>query len=188
MVEDIITALSRFKSFAVIARNSSFAYKGKAVDVRHVAGELGVRYVLEGSVRRAGTRLRISTRLVDAKNGTELWSQSFDGGLDDVFDFQDKITESVVVLVAPQILKAELENSRRERPGSIAAYDLYLRALPRHFMASDLDNAEAYGLVTRALELEPSNALLLALAADSTQPARGHGVASHRAGRQGKVH
>ena len=129
VVEDIITALSRFTSFAVIARNSSFVYKGRGVDVRQVANELGVRYVLEGSVRRAGDRLRITAQLVDGVTGAHLWARNFDGALEDMFDFQDRITESVATLVEPRIQAAEIERSRRERPGSMATYDIYLRAL-----------------------------------------------------------
>ena len=131
MVEDIITALSRFRSFAVIARNSSFVYKGRAVDVRQVAKDLGVRYVLEGSVRRAGQRLRITAQLVEGRTGAHLWADRFDGAVEDVFDVQDRITESVATIVEPQILQAEIERSRRETPGSVAAYDLYLQALPK---------------------------------------------------------
>ena len=127
VVEDIITALSRFKSFAVIARNSRFVYKGRAVDVRQVAKELGVRYVLEGSVRRAGDRLRITAQLVDGVTGAHLWADKFDGAVEDVFDFQDRITESVATVVEPHIQTAEIERSRRERPRSIAAYDIYLQ-------------------------------------------------------------
>ena len=103
VVEDIITALSRFKSFAVIARNSSFVYKGRNVDVRQVAEDLGVRYVLEGSVRRAGNRLRITAQLVEGGSGAHIWADNFDGALDDVFDFQDRITRSVATLVEPLI-------------------------------------------------------------------------------------
>ena len=116
VVEDIITALSRFKSFAVIARNSSFVYKGRAVDVRQVASELGVRYVLEGSVRRAGDRLRITAQLVEGDTGAHLWADKFDGAVEDVFDVQDRITESVATVVEPHIQSAEIERSRRERP------------------------------------------------------------------------
>ena len=165
VVEDIITALSRFTSFAVIARNSSFVYKGRAVDVRHVASEFGVRYVLEGSVRRAGNRLRITAQLVDGVTGAHLWARSFDGSLEDVFDFQDRITESVATLVEPRIQTAEIERSRRERPGSMATYDIYLRALTKISSESDKDNAEAYALLTEALALEPDNAVFLAHAA-----------------------
>jgi TolB-like protein/Tfp pilus assembly protein PilF len=164
VVEDIITALSRFKSFAVIARNSSFTYKGQSVDVRQVGEELGVRYVLEGSIRRAGDRLRISAQLVECDNGQHIWAEQFDGKIEEVFDFQDRITESVATAVEPHIQKAELERSRRERPGSIAAYDLYLRALPMLSMATAGDNAEAFALLTEALVLEPDNPVFLALA------------------------
>ena len=164
VVEDIITALSKFKSFAVIARNSSFTYKGQAVDVRQVGHDLGVRYVLEGSIRRAGDRLRISAQLVECEGGQHIWAEHFDGRTGDVFDFQDRITESVASVVEPHIQKAELERSRRERPGSIAAYDLYLRALPKLSTETAEDNAEAFALLTGALVLEPDNPIFLALA------------------------
>ena len=165
VVEDIITALSRFKSFAVIARNSSFTYKGQTVDVRQVGHDLGVRYVLEGSIRRAGDRLRISAQLVECENGQHIWAEHFDGQIGEVFDFQDRITESVATVVEPHIQKAELERSRRERPGSVAAYDLYLRALPKISVVSAAENAAASVLLTEALEMEPENAVFLALAA-----------------------
>jgi len=165
VVEDIITALSRFTSFAVIARDSSFVYKGRSVDVRQMASELGARYVLEGSVRRAGNRLRISAQLVDGVAGAHLWARNFDGTLEDVFDFQDKITESVAMLVEPHIQAAEIERSRRERPGSVAIYDIYLRALNKISSESAKDNAEACALLSEALALEPDNAVFLAHAA-----------------------
>lgn len=166
VVEDIITALSRFRSFAVIARNSSFTYKGRATDVRQIASELGVRYVLEGSLRRAGGRLRIAAQLVDGVSGAHLWADHFEGVVEDVFDFQDRITESVATVVEPHIQAAEIARSRLERPGSIAVYDVYLRALAtRVFTGSLDDNAAAYALLTEALELEPDNALVLAHAA-----------------------
>ncbi len=165
VVEDVITALSRFKSFAVIARNSSFIYKGQVVDVRQVGHDLGVRYVLEGSIRRAGERLRISAQLVECENGQHIWAEQFDGKTEDVFDFQDQITESVATVVEPHIQKAELDRSRRERPGSIAAYDLYLQALPRLTMETPEDNIVASDLLFKALALEPDNPVFLALAA-----------------------
>ena len=155
VVEDIITALARFKSFAVIARSSSFVYKGRAVDVRQVAAELGVRYVLEGSVRRSGERLRISAQLVDGETGAHLWAQNFDGRLDDIFDFQDRITENVAALVEPRLRRAEIERSRRERPDSVAAYDLYLRALPDVYAMQPELNARAVGLLEQALAIAP---------------------------------
>jgi TolB-like protein len=165
VVEDIITALSRFKSFAVIARNSSFVYKGRSVDVRQVAHDLGVRYVLEGSVRRLGNRLRIGAQLVDGASGGHLWADSFDGTLDDVFDFQDRITRTVATLVEPLVQTAEIERARRERPKSIAAYDIYLRALPSLYLETDDGNREACLLLSRALSLDPDNAVILAYVA-----------------------
>ena len=165
IVDDMITALSRFRSFAVVARTSSFVYKGRAADVRQVARELGVRYVLEGSVRRAGDQLRITAQLVDGGTGAHLWAEHFDGALGDVFAFQDRITADVAMIVGPQIQRAEIERSRRERPGSIAAYDAYLQAVPLIDKQTGRENAEAYALLTRALALEPDNALLLAHAA-----------------------
>ena len=169
IVEDIITALSRFKSFAVVARNSSFVYKGRAVDVRQAAKELGVRYVLEGSVRRSGERLRITAQLVDGTSGAHLWADRFDGTVADVFDVQDRITESVATIVEPQIREAEIERSRRERPGSVAAYDLYLQALPKFRAGTQDENAAAYALLSRAMGLEPSNGVLLACMMDVLQ-------------------
>jgi len=165
VVEDMITALSRFKSFAVIARNSSCVYKGRAIDVRQVARELGVRYVLEGGVRRAMDRLRISAQLVDGTTGAHIWADIYDGVVENVFDFQDRITESVAAMVEPQIRAAEVERSRRERPGSLDAYDLYLQALPRLYSVKAQDNAAAFGLLIKAIELAPTFAPALAGAA-----------------------
>lgn len=166
VVEDIITALSRFRSFAVIARNSSFTYRGRAVDVREVAKDLGVRYVLEGSLRRAGNRLRISAQLVDATTGAHLWAQNFDGALDEVFDFQDRITNGVALIVGSQIEVAEIRRSRIERPGSIAAYDILLKAqAARSFTSTEEENSNVIALLMPALELEPDNGLILAATA-----------------------
>jgi TolB-like protein/Tfp pilus assembly protein PilF len=167
VVEDIITALSRFKSFAVIARNSSFTYKGRAVDVRQVARELGVRYVLEGSIRRAADRLRVTAQLIDGVSGAHLWADRFDGGVEAVFDVQDRITESVATIVEPQIREAEIASSRRERPGSLAAYDLYLQALPLHRAGTQKENAAAYALLSKAIAIEPGNAVFLAWTLDT---------------------
>jgi TolB-like protein/tetratricopeptide (TPR) repeat protein len=169
VVEDIITALSRFRSFAVIARNSSFVYKGKAIDVRQVGRELGVRYVLEGSVRRSGDRLRVTAQLVDAADGAHLWAERFDGAVEDVFDVQDRITESVATIVEPQIRSAEIERARSERPGSMAAYDLSLQAIARHRFGTQAENAAAFELLQRALDLDPTNAAILSRAAESLQ-------------------
>jgi TolB-like protein/Tfp pilus assembly protein PilF len=175
VVEDIITALSRFKLFAVISRHSSFVYRGRAVDVRTVAAELGVRYILEGSVRKAGDRLRIAAQLVDGVSGANLWSEQFEGDAQDIFDFQDRITESVVPVVQPQVLRAEIARSRRERPGSLAAYDLYLRALPYTMASTPSDTTEALALLDKAVELEPNNPTYLSLAASTLRARFLHG-------------
>ena len=131
MVEDIITALSHFKALFVIARNSSFTYKGRAVDVKQVGRELGVRYVLEGSVRKAANRVRITGQLVDTATGAHLWADRFDGGLDDIFELQDQVTESVVGAIAPAVEKAEIERAKRKPTESLDAYTLYLRGLAK---------------------------------------------------------
>src|SRR5262245_33439986 len=128
MAEEIITALSRCKWLFVIARNSSFIYKGKSVDVRQIGSELGVRYVMEGSVRRAGNRLRILGQLADATTGTHLWADRFDGDMSDVFDLQDRITESVVAAIEPRLQLAEIERLKRSPAANLDAYDLLLRA------------------------------------------------------------
>jgi adenylate cyclase len=156
IVEDIITALSRFKALFVIARNSSFTYKGRAVDVKQVGRELGVRYVLEGSVRKAPSRVRITGQLIDTATGAHLWADRFDGGLDDIFDLQDKVTESVVGAIAPAVEKAEIERAKRKPTESLDAYALYLRGLARHYQgASRQANDEALRLFNSAIELDP---------------------------------
>ena len=128
LVEDIITGLSRFKSLFVIARNSSFAYKGKSPDIRQVGRDLGVRYVMEGSVRKAGNRLRITGQLIDASDGAHLWADRFEGALEDVFELQDRVTASVVGIIAPRVQQAEIERVRSKPAGNLKAYDLLLRA------------------------------------------------------------
>ncbi len=130
MVEEITTALSRIRSLFVIARNSAFTYKGRAVDVRQVGRELGVRYVLEGSVRKAGTRVQITGQLVEAATGAHIWADRFDGTLQDVFDLQDQVTASVVGAIQPNLRAAEIERAQRKPPENLQAYDLMLRALP----------------------------------------------------------
>jgi TolB-like protein/Tfp pilus assembly protein PilF len=162
IVDDIITALSRFTSFAVIARNTSFVYRGG--DIRKIASELGVKYVLEGSLSKSGSRLRIYARLVDAVANVQLWAQSFDGDLEEVFEFQDRITESVAIGIEPHVHHAELERARRERPGSVSVYDICLQVLPKILAETSAQNAEAHALLTEALEREPDNARILALA------------------------
>jgi TolB-like protein len=130
VVEDIISALSRMRWLFVIARNSSFTYKGRAVDVKQVGRELGARYVLEGSVRKAANRVRITGQLVDAATGAHLWADRFDGGLGDIFDLQDQVTESVVGAIAPAMEKAEIERAKRKPTESLDAYAFYLRGWP----------------------------------------------------------
>jgi TolB-like protein len=165
MVEDIITALSRFNQLFVIARNSTFTYKGRAVDVRQVAKELGVRYVLEGGVRKAGNRLCITGQLIDAATGGHLWADRFDGGLEDVFDLQDKITGKVVGAIEPTLRKAEIERARRKPMDNLDAYDLYLRALPHVYAIRPDENLVAFGLLGKAIDLAPNYALALGHAA-----------------------
>ena len=127
MAEDIITALSRFKSLFVIARNSSFTYKGKAVDIKQVGRDLGVRYVLEGSVRKAGNRVRITGQLIEAATDRHLWADKFDGALEDVFALQDQVTSSVVGLIAPTLELAEIERARQKPTDRLDSYDFFLR-------------------------------------------------------------
>src|SRR5580698_2338650 len=165
MVEDITTGLSRIKWLFVIARNSSFTYKGKAVDVRQVGRELGVRYVLEGGVRKTANRVRITAQLVEAETGGHLWADRFDGALEDVFDLQDQITERVVGIVEPSLRRSEIERSRRKPPENLDAYDLYLRALPYMASVMPADARIAAGFLDRALELDPSYAAAQALRA-----------------------
>ena len=158
MVEDIITGLSRIKWLFVIARNSSFVYKGKAVDVRQVGRELGVRYVLEGGVRKAGNRVRITAQLIEAETGAHLWADRFDGALEDVFALQDQITDRVVGIVEPSLQRSEIERSRRKRPENLDAYDLYLRAVPHMASFMPADARIAAGFLEDALRLDPNYA------------------------------
>ena len=155
MVEDITTGLSRIKWLFVIARNSSFIYKGKVVDVRQVGHDLGVRYVLEGGVRKAGNLLRITAQLVEAETRTHLWADKFDGAIDHVFDLQDQITDRVVGIVEPSLQRSEVERSRRKRPENLEAYDLFLRAMPHLQARMPQGGLAAIPLLEKALDLEP---------------------------------
>jgi adenylate cyclase len=165
IVDDILTGLSRIKWLFVIARNSSFVYKGKAVDVRQVGRELGVRYVLEGGVRKAGARVRINAQLLEAETGAHLWADKFDGAVADVFDLQDQITDRVVGIVEPSLRRSEIERSRRKRPDNLDAYDLYLRAAPHMESLSTEGARTALGLLGQALALDPNYAPAHALSA-----------------------
>jgi TolB-like protein/class 3 adenylate cyclase len=162
LVEDIITGLSRFKSLFVIARNSSFAYKGKSPDVRQVGRELGVRYVMEGSVRKAGNRLRITGQLIDASDGAHLWADRFEGALEEVFELQDRVTASVVGIIAPRVQQAEIERVRDKPAGSLQAYDLLLRAQALMRIYGRNEVSQALRLYRQAVELDPSYARALA--------------------------
>jgi adenylate cyclase len=154
------------QSFFVIARNSSFTYKGKAVDIKQVGRELGVRYVLEGSVRKAGNRVRITGQLIEAENGSHVWADRFEGTLDDIFDLQDRITESVVVAIEPSIRRAEIERVRSKPTNNLDAYDLCLRAMQNlRPGASGPALDEALGFLRRAIELDPAFSIAKALAA-----------------------
>jgi len=154
MVDEITTALSRFKSLFVVASNSSFAYKGKAVDVKQVGRELGVRYVLEGSVRKAAGKVRIIGQLIDAATGVHLWADRFEGDLSDIFALQDRMTESVVSAIEPKMFQAEIDLAAR-RPNNLSAYDLCLRAVPHLYSFTRDGSAEALRLASRALEIDP---------------------------------
>ena len=156
MVEVITTAISRLPWLFVIARNSSFTYKGRAVDVKQVARELGVRYVLEGSVRKAGNRIRITGQLIDTTTGAHIWANRFDGAFDDIFELQDEVAGNVVAAIEPKLRQSEIERAGRKPTESLDAYDLYLRALAE-FHKLSLDGYRAcIALLRRALEIDPS--------------------------------
>ena len=165
MAEDIITALSRCSGLFVIARNSSFLYKGVPVDIRKVGRELAVAYVLEGSVRRGGNRLRITGQLIDAGSGRHLWADRFDGDLNDVFDLQDRITESVVAAIEPTVQFAEVERQKSSKPSRLDAYDLLLRAYGLEYAFTAESTAAALACLNRALAIDPAYAPALAMAA-----------------------
>ncbi|MFK8328678.1 winged helix-turn-helix domain-containing protein [Pseudomonas sp. BJa5] len=165
IVEDIITALSRIRWLFVIARNSSFTYKGRAVDVQGVGQELGVRYVLEGSVRKSGNKVRITGQLIDASRGTHLWAERFEGELDDIFDLQDRIAESVVGAIAPQLERAEIERAKRKPTDSLDAYDYYLRGTAKLHQGTFAAIDEALALFYKAIELDPEYASAYGMAA-----------------------
>ena len=155
IVEDIITGLSRIKWLHVLARNSTFAFKGRAVDVKQVGRELGVRYVLEGSLRKAGNRVRLTAQLIEAASGRHVWAERYDRALDDIFAVQDEITLSVVGYIEPNLRQAEIERAKRKRPDSLDAYDLYLRALPYAMVGMPGDADKALPLLRQSLELDP---------------------------------
>jgi len=184
MVEDIITGLARIKYLVVTARNSSFTYKGRSVDIKQVGRELGVRYVLEGSVRNALNRVRITGQLIEAETGGHVWAERYDRTLDDVFALQDELTMSVVAAIEPSLRQAEIERVKRKRPDNLDAYDLALRAIPLVYPAMPDEAAIALPLLESALEMEPDYALAHGFAAwcHEIQFARGGGREENRLG------
>src|SRR5499427_198371 len=164
MVEEIITTLSRFKWCFVIARNSSFTFKGKAVDVKEVGRRLGVRYILEGAVRKAAGKVRITGQLIDAVTGAHIWADRFERDLTDIFALQDEVTVAVVSAIEPKLLQTEIAISTRRGPENLTAYDYYLRALQQFYLATREGVAEAIRLAHRALELDPGFGFVAAVA------------------------
>jgi adenylate cyclase len=163
MVEEITTAIARLPWLFVIARNSAFTYKGKPVDVKQVARELGVRYVLEGSVRKAGNRVRIAGQLIDTTTGAHIWADRFDGALDDIFALQDQVASNVAGAIEPKLRQSEIERASRKPTANLTAYDLYLRALAQSYRFTEEGHAEAVVLARQALAIDPSYAPAAAL-------------------------
>jgi adenylate cyclase len=180
MVEEIITGLSRSKQLFVVARNSSFAYKGKSPDIRHVGRELGVRYVLEGSVRKSGNRVRITGQLVDASSGRHIWADRFDGDLDDIFDLQDRVTSNVIGGILPPLFSEEVERVKR-KVGNLQAYDYYLRINAAAQRRTAESTTEALALAKKAIALAPDFALIHAQVAGLLNQQRSFGWVVDRA-------
>jgi TolB-like protein len=165
--EDIITALSKLRWFFVIARNSSFTYKGKSVHLNQIAEELGVRYVLEGSVRKGGDRVRITAQLNDVASGSHIWAERYDRDLADVFAVQDEITEAIVAAIEPQLYAAENFRAQRKAPDSMDAWDLVMRALSHYWRVTRQDNVVAQALLEKAIAIDPNYGQALGLLATS---------------------
>ncbi len=163
IVETITAALSRIRSFFVIARNSAYTYKGKATNVLDIGRELGVAYVLEGSIQRAGGRVRITVQLVETDGGAHVWAERYDGDIDDIFDLQDRITEQVAGALQPSIRFAEIERSRRKHPQDLGAYDYAMRSMPHVWALEKDESAAALELLGKSLEVDPDYPLALAL-------------------------
>jgi TolB-like protein/class 3 adenylate cyclase len=176
MVEEITTAIARLPWLFVIARNSAFTYKGKAIDVKQVARELGVRYVLEGSVRKAGNRVRITGQLIDTTIGAHIWADRFDGALDDIFELQDQVASSVVGAIEPKLRQSEIERATRKPTESLDAYDLYLRALAEFHKFTADGMRQSVALLQRALAIDPSYAPAAALVGFCRHFQRDHGL------------
>jgi len=163
MVEEITTAIARLPWLFVIARNSAFTYKGKPADVKQVAQELGVRYVLEGSVRKAGNRVRITGQLIDTATGAHIWANRFEGTFDDIFELQDQVASNVAGAIEPKLRQSEIERARRKLTANLTAYDLYLHALAQSYRYTEEGAAEAVVLAQQALAIDPSYAPAAAL-------------------------
>jgi adenylate cyclase len=176
LVEDITSALSRIRQLFVIARGSAFTYKGRALDVRQVGRELGVRYVLEGSVRKSGTRLRITGQLIDAEDGAHLWANHYDGQLDEVFELQDRITASVAGAIEPHLQRAEIRRARRKATTDLGAYDYYLRGVSLLITDARTHWAEAASMFREAFALDPEYGVAYAVAAMCVYHHKMHGV------------
>lgn len=175
VVEEIITALSRFRQLVVIARNSSFIYKGKSMDVKQVGRELGVRYVLEGSIRKAGNKVRIAGQLIDTSTGSHIWADRFDGGLEDIFDLQDQVTAKVVGALSPKLEQAEIDRSRRKPTENFDAYDYFLRGLAGLHRWTKESTGEALSDLYRAIDLDPDFASAYGIAARCYVARKGSG-------------
>jgi TolB-like protein len=163
MVEEILTALSQIRWLFVIARNSTFTYKGRAVDIKQVGHELGVRCVLEGSVRKARDRVRIGAQLIDTSSGAHIWSNRFEGELDEIFELQDQVASSVAGVIEPQLRRSEIDRANREPPQSLDAYDFYLRALGLFHQHTRDGAGEAIDQLRQALAIDPTYAPAAAL-------------------------
>ena len=174
ITEDIITALSKLRWFLVIARNSSFIYKGKAVDIKRVARDLGVRYVLEGSVRKGGSGVRVTAQLIDAATGNHIWAERYDGELTDIFDLQDQLTTRVVGAIAPKLEQVEIERAARKPTESLDAYDHFLRGMASLHKWTRESSDEARRLFYRAIELDAGFASAYGMAAWSFVPRKGN--------------
>lgn len=164
VVEEVIAALSRIRTLFVVARNSSFSYRGSPKDIRQIARELGVRYMLVGSVRKSGPRVRVTAELIDGSDGGHIWADRYDGGIDDIFDLQDRLTEAIVGAILPNIRATEIERARRKRPDSLDAYDCVMRAMPAVWLNEPETALQALELLERAMSLDPNYALAKSLA------------------------
>jgi TolB-like protein len=180
MTEDIITELSRMRWLFVIARNSTFTYKGRGVDVKQVGSELGVRYVLEGGVRQAGDRVRITAQLIDATTGAHLWADRFDGLLQDIFDLQDQVTASALCAIAPRLEHAEIERAKRKPTENLSAYDYFLRGMASFHRWTKEANSEALRLFYKAIELDSEFASAYGMAAWCYNQRQAHGWMTNR--------